>query len=250
MEGWGWIALAVVVASFLFLWFAPVQVAVRFHQQSYDANLAVEVSAPLLRRQFSLNVSDTIAMALEHMWKRWQATGEPVKIPLQKSIRRLPRRKLIRALALPMSFLAKRARCTRLVLGVDVGGYDAMESALLAGLFWSVLGWGVGLFSRKIRMARAPVVQVVPNYGEPAWRAHADCILRLRLGHAIVAGVWIIRRILSERELLLWARDSLRRKGVEDDGRPSDSRPDEDGHGEPEGHGGRERSDRGAGGDE
>lgn len=218
------------------IWFLPVEIRVEFRQMAWQADLRVEVKAPLVKVKTgrSVNISDKVLMALVHILRRWRSTGEPVKIPLQKTIRRWPRKKILRVVGRPILYLSRRMRCKKLVFGAVVGGFDAMESALLAGAIWSAVGNGIGLLSQRMQMERrTPMVNVVPSFGGPAWRVQSDCIVRFRLGHAIVAGIWLLRRALREKELVAWARDSWRRKGVEGSGRASDSRPDEDGHGEP-----------------
>lgn len=218
----------------LLLWFLPVQVRIGLQQESWQARLQIHLRAPLVSLVWNLNISDKIAMALEHIWTRWRATGEPVKVPLQKTIRRIPHRKLRRALRQPIRYLGRRTHCRHLQIRAEVGGWDAMDSALLAGASWALVGTGVSMLSRVVHLDPAvPRVTVVPNFRQAQLRVHADCILKLRLGHAIVTGVWLLRRVLKEREIVAWVRDSWRRKGEEGDRdeRTSDSGPYEDGHG-------------------
>lgn len=225
--------LLIVLAVALILWFVPLKLRISFHQRSLDARVQLQVQAPLVKLRREVHVSEKIEMALEHMLKRWRAKGEPVKVPLQTTIRRLPRKKLLRVVGRPLRYLMRRMRCTRLDARAEVGAWDAMESALLAGAVWSVSGVGIGLFSRRVQLDPAvPRITVIPSFRGPAWRVQTDCILHFRLGHAIVAGLWLVRRALREKELVAWARDSWRRKGVDSSGGSSDPGPDEDGHGE------------------
>lgn len=228
---WALGALLVAIA----LWFTPVRLHISFHQKGWQADLLVELLMPLIKLGRAVDISANVQLALEHMVTRWFATGEPVKVPLQKTVRRLPRRKLLGALGRPIRYLARRSRCQRMVIHGEVGGLDAMESALLAGASWTAIGTALGLSSRWVPMTPAePVVTIRPNFGGPAWRFSADCIVRFRLGHAMVAGFWILRRVLREKEIVAWARDSWRRKGVESgDERASDSGADEDRDGKP-----------------
>lgn len=229
---WFWFLLP--LATSILGWFTPVQVNIQLHQRGLQATLEVNIRALLLNLSRSVSISDKVEMALEHILKRWTATGEPVKVPLQKTVRRAPRNKILRAVGRPLRYLGRRTRCSRLVIRAEVGGGDAMQSALLAGGSWALVGTGLALFSRRVQLDPSiPRVQVIPNFSGPAFRLETDCILRFRLGHAIVAGVWLIRRIYREKEVRTWIRDSLRRKGEEGSGRTSDPGADEDGHGEP-----------------
>lgn len=216
------------------MWFLPVQVHVHFRQHALAAQVEVRIRVVLFTLHRRINISDKVAMALEHLWKRWRAKGEPVKVPLQKTIRRVPRKRIQRAVQAPLRWLGARVRCKRLAIEAEVGGLDAMESALLAGAGWAIVGAVLGIFSRMVQVdPSVPQVAIVPNYGGPVWRLESDCILRYRVGHAMVAGVWLLYRVARDREVVAWARDSWRRKGVEGSGRASDPGLDEDGHGEP-----------------
>jgi hypothetical protein len=228
------VTLVILLAIIALIWFFPLQIRLHFTQRAWEAKVELRVKAPLISGGATVDISDKVAMALEHMWKRWRATGEPVKIPLQKTIRRMPRAKLLRIISVPGRYLGRRIRCSRLAIKAEIGGFDAMESALLAGAGWGFVGSALAIVSGYIRLDPAtPEIAILPIFAGPAWRVDSDCILRLRLGHAIVAGIWLLRRVMAEREVVAWARDSWRRKGVEDDGRASHSGPDEDGHGEP-----------------
>lgn len=231
---WTWVALLIALLL-IALWFTPIRLHISFHQNALQADLLVEIMTPLYKFSRATNISSKVQLAFDHMLTRWFATGEPVKVPVQKTIRRLPHKGLLRVLGKPVRYLGRRSHCQRMVIHGEVGGSDAMESALLAGASWTVVGTVLGLFSRFVPMTPAePVVSIRPNFRVPAWRFSADCILRFRLGHAMVAGVWILRRVLREKEIIAWARDSWRRKGVKSgDQRASNSGADEDRHGEP-----------------
>lgn len=228
------VALFVALAFALALWFLPVQVQVRFWQDGWQATAAVEVQALLLKFGRDIHISELVNTAIEHALKRWFDKGEPLKVPLQKTVRRAPRGKILRAVRVPLRYLGRRTRCRRLMVRAVVGGGDAMESALLAGGMWAVVGALLGRFTRWVRIEpQTPSVEVKPDFRQAAWRVETDCILRLQFGHAIVAVIWILRRVLSEKEVVAWARDAWRRKGVNAGDRgASDSRPDENGHGE------------------
>jgi hypothetical protein len=228
------VVLVAVLAIAIPLSFLPLQLQICLRQNALQADVQVQFRLPLVKVARTVSITEKVVMVLDHLLTRWRATGEPVKVPLQKTIRRWPRKKWLRAIRRPLRYLGRRTRCTRLTIAAQVGGADAMESAMLTGFSWAVVGTGLGVFSRMVRLDPAtPRVSIVPNYGGPAWRLESDCILRLRLGHAIVAGVWLLRRVLRDKELIAWARDSWRRKGVEGSGRTSDPGPHEDGHGEP-----------------
>jgi hypothetical protein len=219
------------------LWFLPLQVDLALTQRGWQATVGVTLRASFLRFNRLISISEQVAKVLEHLVIRWRSTGEPVKVPLQKTIRRIPRRRLLRTVERPLRYLGKRVECPSLRVAAEIGGSDAMQSALLTGACWAGVANLVGLIGRTVSLTDHPAIQVKPNYQVPVWRLDLQCILRLRLGHAILAGVWLLRRALGDPEIRTWVRDSWRRKGEEGGGRASNSRPHEDGHGEPQGYG-------------
>lgn len=231
------LGLAIAVTALCLM---PVRVRIALRQNEWKVSAEVEVKTPLYDAEKHLDISDTVRMALEHMLKRWRATGEPVKIPLQKTIRRAPRGKILAVIGRPLRRLGRQTRVERLEIEAEVGGFDAMDSAMLAGASWAVVGMALGQLSRVVQLEpTTPRVGIRPEFGRAMLRVRADCILSLRMGHAIAAGIWVARRLVREREILAWMRDSRRRKGVEghDVRTTSDSGPDEDGHGEHQGNG-------------
>ncbi|HWI61653.1 MAG TPA: DUF2953 domain-containing protein [Symbiobacteriaceae bacterium] len=228
------VALAL-LAIMIIIHHLPVRTNLRLEQRRWDVVLHVHINAAwVFNIRRSLPISDKIAMMLEHMLKRWRATGEPVKIPLQKTIRRVPLDRIGRALGRPVKYFRRRLRVGRVDVYWEIGGSDAMQSALLAGYGWSLVGIILTQVSRLIALdPGVPRVRVAPVFAGPACRLDVDCIVHYRLGNIIVTGVWILFRVVRDGEVRAWARDSWRRKGVEGSGRASDSGPDEDGHGEP-----------------
>lgn len=236
---WRLLVILAVLAIALTLFLLPVRAHVTFRQHGWQAEFHARVTiGAMVNMGRKVEISSLVETAYEHIMKRWAATGEPVKVPLQKTVRRFPLGQVSRAVRRPMRYFRRRIRFKQLDVHVEVGGSDAMQSALLSGVSWSLIGTVLSQLSRFVRLDPAvPRVQVVPDFAGPACRVEVNCIVGYRLGNAIFAGVWLLWRAIRDREIRAWARDSWRRKGVEGGGRASDSGLDEDGHGEPEGHG-------------
>lgn len=231
----GWIAAAVVLAvALVILALLPVQVHLTLNHRNFRATLRVRVRVAFLRLERTFSLGDKVAMAAEHMWKRWRATAKAIDPDLQETITRVPRKKLVRSALPGLRYLGRSARCSSFRLRLEVGGFDAFDSAILAGAGWGGASMLVAQFARWVRLERPGVkVAVVPNYDRPILRTDLDCILTVRLGKAIIAIAMLLRQELRHREVVAWLRDSWRRKGDKTGGRTPDSRPDEDGHGEP-----------------
>jgi hypothetical protein len=260
-----WLLITLAILLALFLLFLPIQIAVQTRQHGLEATVWVQLKLPLLKFSKAVNITDKVRKALQKALKQWRkrrskkahaanaaspAQGPlaerpvaghpqppPPKPPQPKRPPPPPIRPVMQAVRPPMRYFARHIRFSQCRLRVGIGGFDAMQSALLAGALWSVVGTVLGVASTLIRLdPDVPKIAIVPNFSGPTWRLQADCIVHFRLGHAIVAGVWALGRLLREKELVRWWQESRRRKGVEGSGRKSDSGPDEDGHGKHQGH--------------
>jgi hypothetical protein len=197
------------------LWLWPLELRLCYMQEGTHAVTELGLSAWPVRRDWRLDVSRLVSTAWEHIWTRWRETGEPVGIPLQERLRRFPVRSALQATAPPLRYLGAHLRCRCLQVATQVGGADAMETALLAGASWAMLGSALGWLTGFLRLeVAAPYVAVVPHYEGPCWCVRSRCILRLRLGHAIAAGVWLGFQVMRQRDLRTWLWESWRRKGV------------------------------------
>lgn len=128
-------------------------------------------------------------------------------------------------------------RLNKLQWETRIGGQDAFETALMVGGLWAAKGY---ILARVFRFLDyrgiRPKVSVTPWYQGKRLDMTVDCIVTLRPGHIIVAGLWhagILPVMLP--------------KGGEKQNEPSDRSVDENGHGEYQGNGGRQYGRRGRG---
>lgn len=237
--GWmGWFLVVSILLLTFYLLRLPVRVHLTLRHLNLQALLLVEMRYLTLRWTKSTDLSHWVSLILQHIWKRWRATGEPVDPDFQESWSRFPGQQVYRLARPVLRYLGRPPTCSQLRLRLELGGLDASQSALLTGVGWSGAGMLVSWFTRWLSLDRQGLeVHVLPNYKEPIWRTDLECILSIPLGKAIKAIIWLLYTELSRREVLAWVRDSLRRKGDQRNGRPPDSRPDEDGHGDAERYG-------------
>lgn len=230
----GWIIAGGLGVGLLLLMLLPVRIGLSLSQLGWQANLHIEVQYLFLRFTKAVDVTDRVATALETMWDRWRDKGRPVKPDRLETVRKAPDNKISRAAQPALRQLGRATRCQQLKLRVEVGGADAMESALMAALLWGGSGMLVAAVSHWVQVPRKVLsIAVVPNFEKPFWQVNLDCILAVRLGHAIMAIVRLLRQEMSRKEVFAWVRDSLRRKGDQPNVRAPHSGPDENGHGKP-----------------
>lgn len=231
----GWlIGAGAVLLALAALALLPVRVHLTLAQANLQASLRVDVRAAFLRLVREIGLSEKAADALEQVWHRWRERGEPLPGGVRESIAPMDGARLAAVLGPGLRYLARATRCPRFRLRLEVGGADACDSALLAGLGWSGAYILLAQLGRWLRLEPGGVaVAVVPNFQRQLLRTDLDCILSVRLGQATLAVAMMLRGVMRSREARAWLRDTRRRKGDRSGERTPDSGPDEDGDGKP-----------------
>ncbi|MFC0298784.1 DUF2953 domain-containing protein [Geobacillus jurassicus] len=80
-----------------------------------------------------------------------------------------------------------------------IGTGDAASTGLLAGLGWSLKYMIIGAASRYMNMKTTPVVAIVPAYDRAASETAFLCMIQFRIGHAMVAGLRVIKHWRGRR---------------------------------------------------
>ncbi len=94
--------------------------------------------------------------------------------------------------------LLSRVGCLKLQWDTEFGFKDASITGITAGTLWAGKSLLVQQISRSIKMGHQVIkLNVTPNYDKPGLRIEFDCILRVRLGYIIIAGVRVLKLIVS-----------------------------------------------------
>ena len=94
--------------------------------------------------------------------------------------------------------LLNRVACLKLQWETDFGFKDASITGITAGTLWAAKSLLVKQISRSIKMGHRVIkFNVTPNYAKPGLSVDFDCILRVRLGYIIIAGVRVLKLIMS-----------------------------------------------------
>jgi hypothetical protein len=89
-----------------------------------------------------------------------------------------------------------RVRCTQLRWETRVGIGDAPETAMTTGLLWGVKSSLLGFLFSSMQIETKPKVLVEPQYNQMQFSTEFACIVKIRVGHAMVAGLLLLFRIL------------------------------------------------------
>lgn len=89
----------------------------------------------------------------------------------------------------------KRTHCSQISWITNVGLDDAAETAITTGMIWGLKTSILGIIFNHIQLEAQPQLAVVPQFNDPQFQTHFDCIIRIRLGYAMLAGLHLLVRI-------------------------------------------------------
>ncbi|WAA11195.1 DUF2953 domain-containing protein [Fervidibacillus albus] len=87
----------------------------------------------------------------------------------------------------------KTMRVRRLEWQSVIGTKNAAQTGMLVGFAWTVKGNLIATISRYTRFKTKPVVQIQPMFQQNIAESFFQCMVQVRLGHAIFAGIQFIR---------------------------------------------------------
>lgn len=80
-------------------------------------------------------------------------------------------------------------------------GY-ADETGVLLGIAWAVKAAITGLLQRYVKMGAPPQLSIHPYFREKKWETDLQCMIRFRIGYAILAGIRILLNLRKRRDSL------------------------------------------------
>lgn len=87
--------------------------------------------------------------------------------------------------------------CTELTWYTRIGLGDAPDTAITTGIIWTIKSSALAYLFQHIKRCARPKIQVVPDYSQVHFSMQLDCIAKIRLGHAILAGLLLAMRIIK-----------------------------------------------------
>ncbi|MBO8170424.1 MAG: DUF2953 domain-containing protein [Bacillaceae bacterium] len=167
---------------------------IRFRQDIPAIKLLDLMKGPVVERSVESPVTDKKVM------KRRQRIPRKVINKNMKKIKQILKHTVHIHRILKLFF--KKIKVDELKWHTSIGTGDAAETGLLSGIIWSVKGALVGVVSQYFSLRTVPRLHVSPSYQSPSLSVQFSCIVRFRVGHAMVAGIriWINFRKGRERK--------------------------------------------------
>ncbi|WP_169713534.1 DUF2953 domain-containing protein [Paludifilum halophilum] len=88
-----------------------------------------------------------------------------------------------------------RIVCERFTWYTEIGTGDAAETGVVTGLVWGIKSSFIGVAGSHIRWDRSPDIDVEPRFNEKLLHTDLDCIIRFRIGYAILAVIRLFTRM-------------------------------------------------------
>lgn len=88
-------------------------------------------------------------------------------------------------------FLAKM-QIIRFHWNTRIGTGDAAETGILSGIVWGIKGIFVYFLARFLQLNVTPHIRIEPSFMQACLQTEFECIVRFRIGNAIIAGLLIL----------------------------------------------------------
>jgi hypothetical protein len=89
--------------------------------------------------------------------------------------------------------LLRRATFRDCEIRLCIGTGDVASSGVACGVTWAALGTFLGWLSHLSRFPHPPSIRIQPDYSQRQLSAEVRCIVEIPAGHAIVAGLRLMR---------------------------------------------------------
>lgn len=74
-----------------------------------------------------------------------------------------------------------------------IGVGDAAQTGTITGAIWAIKGGILGILSHYIKLKNMPILTVTPHFQLAIIQTRLTCIFQFRIGHAILAGLKLIK---------------------------------------------------------
>ncbi|WP_027416448.1 DUF2953 domain-containing protein [Aneurinibacillus terranovensis] len=217
MNGWTItfiIILCMLIILLIILWTTSIRIQIVYKRENENDRFEVEISIwrGLLRYHLNIPLLDlqslTKGVTMSHRAK--SADGDNISRKRKERITphtvyRLRERFLglldnIHDFSEILKRTLKTIRCERLEWTTRVGIREASATGTLTGLVWGVKSGIIAVIAHYISMYAIPRLQVIPDFNNEQFNTQFLCIVKFRLGNAIIAGIRLLLNLRKGRE--------------------------------------------------
>ncbi len=205
---WMWWALGIIVALLILLLITPIRLDVTYWHNGDDDQLTIKITVwKVISKTIEVPVIaiDKESPSLVFKEEVKGAGGDKEYIrketpnELVEQVRELNRwlQQIVGLHRIARRFL-KHVKVKRFNWSSSLGAGDASTTGWLSGLIWSIKGSMAGLLSSYLTLKCIPELKVDPIFQGWASKTHLECMVTLQLGHAIFAGILVVRHTKGE----------------------------------------------------
>ncbi|WP_042459708.1 DUF2953 domain-containing protein [Neobacillus dielmonensis] len=205
---WLGIVLLVLIGLFVIIIFTKLTILVNYHHQNDDDHLKVEFRIWLGLIKYKLDVplvkvdEDSPSVVVKTNTYAGDspdgASDGNVEEYTKKDIKSyLKNRQLLRQQIFKLNVIMKKFLRKVSVKKFEwqslIGVGDAAHTGVISGALWSVKGGIIGLVSHYLNLKAAPQLSITPHFQASVFHTRISCIFQFRIGHAILAGLKLIK---------------------------------------------------------
>jgi hypothetical protein len=205
---WLYISLSVLLGLLLLIVFTKLTIIINYQHHNDDDELNVEFKIWFGLIQYKINVplikidDDSPSVIVKHHSHLGEEPGGKV----DHKVNQITKDKVLKSIEKARDFLQKVVRMQVIVrkffqkISVKkfewssyIGVGDAAYTAIAAGALWTLKGSIVGFLSRFFKLTVMPQLAITPQFQAAVIQTHLLCIFQFRIGHAILAGLKLIK---------------------------------------------------------
>lgn len=204
-----WMIVLILQVLFWLFVFSSVRIGIHYRRKSHDDRIGLDVRAlyGLVHLRFEIPIIKLKALSAKAEVKMEAEAGSSGPPLAEKRQTITPNtlmrwhhiaRKTLREVHGLIDWLKQTLRwiqCERIFWQSKIGTGDAAETGILTGLIWGVKSTFLGSILRYVSLNTLPIVNVIPLYNQRYLSSEFECILRIRVGHAMLAGIRLLPRI-------------------------------------------------------
>ena len=204
-----WILIVCILLFFLIvsIFLTKLKVSIHYFHFQDDDSLKIECKAWLGLIKYKLNVplikvddnSPTIVIKEEVQSDTTEETKKKNKIQYSAEDLLNSLRDMKAILEHVVSFhrnlrhFLKKVNVTQVEWHSTMGVGDAAITGMLTGALWTIKGSIIGILSHYFRLLDNPNISVQPQFQMAISQTSFKCMLQFRIGHAIIAGIKLLK---------------------------------------------------------
>ena len=205
---WLWLSLSILLFLFILIIITKLTILVNYYHHNDNDDLRVEfrvwfglikykINVPLIKIdddspsvvvKSHSHMGNTAAENPEH--KVNQMTKKDMQTNFKKTKELLE--KVVNLQVIVRKFFQK-VTIKKLEWDSFIGVGDAAYTGMATGALWAVKGSIVGLLSHYLRLQEMPHLSVTPHFQAAVIQTRITCMFQFRIGHAILAGLKLIK---------------------------------------------------------